>query len=571
MKVQAGSVLGPYRIDVELGRGGMATVFKAYQPSLDRFVAIKVLPEFFSDDPDFKERFQQEAIAVAKLRHPNIPVVHDYGESDGVTYIVSEYIDGGTLTDKLGEPLSTRYMLKILSGVSAALDYAHSKGVLHRDVKPSNVLIDAGGTPRLADFGLAKIMGSDSNRLTKTGTIVGTPEYMSPEQCEGQTLTAASDVYALAVVAYEMLTGRPPFLGPTPVAVILAQVKDPLPSPRSLNHDITPAIERVLLKALAKDPNDRQATCGDFVRELEAADTVPAAGSQSEGGVSDASLVRTSDAVTSHRLSRRRRLDWIRQMSVGLGPKSTQRADVDPDSRGSSAADAPSESEPVAPSSEHDSELMTAELADERPSPAATLPGNSSGPSRFTRRNRLSGFLPIPRDPDPTSGPKSPHRASFAIRIAAMSAIVLVGGVLLVSRMYVPGPNQPTAEHLAGPSTTPQPTPSPSSSTETPAAVTAAGSLLPRPSLRPSFEGFAVIGGQQWAVAGSHFSPGQHVTVNFYDPVGSKNWSREWLATVKSDGTFTATGLITNPSGSVGQFIACDGKGLCAAVTVQLH
>ena len=282
MRLEPGTVLGSYRIVSELGRGGMATVYKAYQTALARNVAVKVLPEYFAEEPGFKERFQQEAIAVANLRHRNIPAVHDYGESDGVTYIVSEYIDGGTLTARLGKPLPLEYALQVLSAIGEALDYAHSRGVLHRDVKPSNVLLERDGTPVLADFGLAKMMASDKSRLTRTGMIVGTPEYMSPEQCEGDDVSPASDQYALGVVAYEMLTGRPPFVGPTPVAVILSQVKDPLPPPRSINPAIPESIGLVLQKALAKRSADRYGSCAEFVRELKRAaaeaNVVPASG-----------------------------------------------------------------------------------------------------------------------------------------------------------------------------------------------------------------------------------------------------------------------------------------------------
>ena len=271
MKLEPGTNLGPYRIISELGRGGMATVYKAHQAALSRMVAVKVLPEYSAGEPGFKERFQQEAVAVANLRHPNIPPVYDYGETDGIVYIVGEYIDGGTLTEQLGKPLPVEYAVAILTPIASALDYAHSQGVLHRDVKPSNVLMERDGTPKLADFGLAKMMGAGRNSLTGTGMIVGTPQYMAPEQCEGQELSPAADLYALGVVAYEMLTGRPPFVAETPLAVMLAQVTSALPLPRQLNPDLSELVEAVLLKALAKQPGDRYAACTRFVRALSEA------------------------------------------------------------------------------------------------------------------------------------------------------------------------------------------------------------------------------------------------------------------------------------------------------------
>ena len=261
-------MLGPYRVIGELGRGGMATVYKGHQDSLSRYVAIKVLPEFFAEEPGFKERFKQEAVAVANLRHPNILAVFDYGEQDGVNYIVTEFVDGGTLAEQFGKPLPVDYVTTILEPIASALDYAHRREVLHRDIKPSNVLLETDGTPILSDFGLARMMTSKAERLTQSGMIVGTPEYMSPEQCEGVELDAAADQYSLAVVAYEGLTGRVPFAADTPVAVIMAQIGNELPPPRSVNPELSEAVQGALLKGLAKDPKDRYKSCVAFVKAL---------------------------------------------------------------------------------------------------------------------------------------------------------------------------------------------------------------------------------------------------------------------------------------------------------------
>jgi eukaryotic-like serine/threonine-protein kinase len=298
MKLEPGTNLGPYRIISELGRGGMATVYKAYQPALARMVAVKVLPEYSVEEPGFKERFQQEAIAVANLRHPNIPAVYDYGEANGVVYIASEYVDGGTLTDQLGKPLPVEYAIEILTPIAAALDYAHSKGVLHRDVKPSNVLMERDGTPVLADFGLAKMMAPGRTNLTGTGMIMGTPQYMAPEQCEGRELTPAADLYALGVVAYEMLTGRPPFIAETPLAVMLAQVTNTLPPPRQVNPSISEPVQAVLLKALAKKPEDRYVACTRFARALSeaAATTAPEPSEVGQGTSASTSRVVAVDS-----------------------------------------------------------------------------------------------------------------------------------------------------------------------------------------------------------------------------------------------------------------------------------
>lgn len=253
----------------------MATIYKAYQPALERYVAIKVLPDYLADEPGFRQRFHQEAVAVARLRHPNILTIYDHGEQDGQAYIVSEFVEGGTLHDFLSKPLPTRDVVKLLAPVASALDYAHGLGVIHRDVKPTNILISKNGSPVLSDFGLAVMMES-KERLTITGTILGTPEYMAPEQCAGGEPRAAADIYSLGVIAYEMLTGRVPFSAATPAAVIIAQIQSELPLPRTINPDLPPRVEEALLKVLAKSAAVRFGTATEMVDAINAAEA-PAA------------------------------------------------------------------------------------------------------------------------------------------------------------------------------------------------------------------------------------------------------------------------------------------------------
>ena len=272
MKLEPGTKIGPYQILGELGKGGMATVYRAYQPSLEREVALKVLPEFLVEQPGFKARFHREAVAVARLQHPNILSVFDHGEQDGVTYIVSEYVDGGTLAARMGAPIQLDYCVRILRPIADALDYAHSEGVIHRDVKPSNILLDRRGVPILSDFGLARVAeAADSERLTQTGAMVGTPTYMAPEQCSGHEAGPPADIYALAVIAFEMVTGRVPFSAPTPLGVIAAHQVTPAPSPRKFNPSLPQVVEQPLLAGLAKDPARRPETATDFVEALSAA------------------------------------------------------------------------------------------------------------------------------------------------------------------------------------------------------------------------------------------------------------------------------------------------------------
>ena len=271
MGIQPGTVIGPYRIVEQIGRGGMATVYKAHQAALARFVAIKVLPEFLASEEGFKERFQLEAQSVAKLRHPNILAVFDYGDAEGMAYIVNEYVDGGTLSDQLGSPLPVEYVVNSLLPIASALDYAHARGVLHRDIKPSNILMTMDGTPVLGDFGLAKMMERSGPGLTQSGMIVGTPEYMSPEQCSGETIGPAADIYSLGVVAYQMLTGQLPFTAATPAAIINAQLHNTLPPPSSINPDLSGDVENALLKALAKAPADRYRNATTMLKAIQAA------------------------------------------------------------------------------------------------------------------------------------------------------------------------------------------------------------------------------------------------------------------------------------------------------------
>jgi serine/threonine-protein kinase len=276
-----GSRLGRYQILKELGRGGMAAVFQAHDPSLDRNVAIKVLPSFHTQDPSFLDRFTQEAQAVARLNHPGILQIFDFGEDKGFTYIVTEYVPGGTLLDRLrGEPVSVDESLRLTRPLAEALDHAHTQGILHRDLKPANVLLDADSRPILADFGLAWLLEAAS-RFTQVQQVVGTPDYMSPEQALGGDLDHRSDLYSFGVVLYEMLLGRPPFHTETPTATLMAHVHTPVPLPSSLDPDFNPRIEAVLLRALAKDPKDRYSSATRLVDSLaEAAGQAPAAGTE---------------------------------------------------------------------------------------------------------------------------------------------------------------------------------------------------------------------------------------------------------------------------------------------------
>jgi serine/threonine protein kinase len=266
-----GKSLGSYQILAEIGRGGMAVVYRAYQPSLNREVAIKVLPPQFTFDRQFVERFVREAQAAASLRHPHIVVIHDVAEENGLYYIVMELLQGRTLRQLVEQEgaLPPARVAHVVEQIASALDYAHRRGFVHRDVKPDNIFVDDDDRVTLTDFGIAK--AAWGTQLTKTGMLIGTPEYMSPEQAQGEAVGPATDIYALGIVAYQMLSGRVPFEGTTPHAILYKQVHDPPPPVGSAWSGLPAAMDSVLNAALAKEPRARYASAGQFAQALTTA------------------------------------------------------------------------------------------------------------------------------------------------------------------------------------------------------------------------------------------------------------------------------------------------------------
>ena len=269
-----GQNIGRYHIIEQLGQGGMATVYKAYDTRLERDVAIKVIRrQAFSPEivDRMLKRFEREAKSLAKLNHPNIVNIFDYGEFEGSPYLVMQYIEGGTLKHHLsGLPVSEAAVAQLILPMARALEYAHNKNIVHRDVKPANILVTENGDMMLSDFGIAKLLDSeDGNTLTGTNVGIGTPEYMAPEQSLGKEIDGRADIYSLGVVFYELVTGHKPFTADTPMAVVIKQAHDPLPGPRQYVPKLSKEAERVIYKVLAKNPEDRYQNMGEFADALE--------------------------------------------------------------------------------------------------------------------------------------------------------------------------------------------------------------------------------------------------------------------------------------------------------------
>ncbi len=272
MSSLVGKTLGKYRVLARLGHGGTATVYKAYQPLLDRYVAIKVLHRHLAEDEDFIRRFEREASAVARLRHPSIVRVHDFDHVGGLYYMVMEFIEGPTLKAELrersrpGMAFSLPEIALIFGSLSGAIDYAHEQGMIHHDLKPANIMFTSQGQAVLTDFGIAKIVGGSSQTIT--GAVIGTPTYMSPEQGQGQRGDERSDIYSLGIILFEMVTGQVPYDDDTPYSIISQHISEPLPPPSSVNPDLPPDVEQVILKAAAKSPDDRYPTGRELARAL---------------------------------------------------------------------------------------------------------------------------------------------------------------------------------------------------------------------------------------------------------------------------------------------------------------
>jgi serine/threonine-protein kinase len=261
---------GRYRVEARIGSGGMADVFRGFDSVLHRTVAIKMLNARFASDGSFVDRFRREAQAAARLNHPNIVGVFDHGADDGTQYIVMEFIEGRTLADALeaGRRPTPMQAAEVAQHICEALEAAHAQGVIHRDIKPANVMVTRDGTVKVMDFGIARLV-SGPETAPQTSAVLGTAAYLSPEQAQGQRVDTRTDIYSLGTVLYEMLTGRPPFGGESPVAIAYKQVNEPPVPPSQLSPDVPQGLDAVVMRALAKNPANRYQSAREFADDLE--------------------------------------------------------------------------------------------------------------------------------------------------------------------------------------------------------------------------------------------------------------------------------------------------------------
>src|ERR1044072_1520041 len=264
--------IGIYEVKSELGRGGMATVYRAYDPRFEREVAVKVLPsELLHSDPQFRLRFEREAKIIAQLEHSAIVPVYDVGEADGQPYFVMRFMNGGSLSDRIkAGGLIVEDASRILGAIAPGLDEAHSNGIVHRDIKPSNILFDKRGNPYISDFGIAKLSQAQSGNVTGSA-IIGTPAYMAPEQAQGIEVDGRADIYALGIILFEILTGKQPYEADTPMAVAIKHITDPVPHILQTNPKLPESMDTIIQKAMAKDKTQRFSTAVEMTDALREA------------------------------------------------------------------------------------------------------------------------------------------------------------------------------------------------------------------------------------------------------------------------------------------------------------
>ena len=477
-----GQQLGRYLVQEEIGRGGMARVFRAQDTLLQRTVALKVLAPQLAVDPEFARRFEREAVTAANLRHPNIVTIFDVGEHNGLRYIAMEYVRGRSLHAILEEhgALGLSYAIGIVAPVAAALDYAHNQGAVHRDVKPHNIMIDSDGRVLLTDFGIAQAPESGGERLTRTGIFMGTPEYISPEQASAQRVDGRSDLYSLGIATYEVITGKVPFSGATP-QLIVAHAQNTPPPPSQIDPSQPHELDVVMARILAKRPEQRFASGAAFVEALRIVARKHAVATTTPAQL--AALMQPRDSSAG-------------QSTVSLGRGQTPRAPQ--------PAPPPS---PALPATNEPREEPARRSRAEEPTVAGPPPGQAGAPPR--RPPSYADAAPArPSDRPPARPPIAPPRRApvrpASTRVPWAMAVPLLGGVLALAFIVwlariggatqtqptsIPAtlPAVPTLVSTLTPSPTPLPTVSPTSAAPpTAEQLPTAAPPAPRPTQPPA-------------------------------------------------------------------------------------
>ncbi|MDO5635555.1 MAG: Stk1 family PASTA domain-containing Ser/Thr kinase, partial [Micrococcus sp.] len=445
-----------YRVQELIGRGGMADVYRGLDERLHRTVAIKMMRPDLARDPQFQSRFRREALSSAALQHPNIVAVFDTGEEDredraehevACPFLVMEYVEGITLRDRLREDaVDVEDAIAWTRGLLEALAYSHAQGIVHRDIKLANVMVTPAGQVKVMDFGIARALADTSATMTQTQTVVGTAQYLSPEQAKGETVDARSDLYSAGCVAFELLTGRPPFIGDSPVAVAYQHVREQPPAPSALNPDVPAALDAVVLTALAKDREDRFPTADDFIQALDEAQADP-----------DSLPTGALPIITE---------DLTRRDAHGAVVAGAAAAGAGAASSGAAAdLDATQAVHPV--SGEATAQLSPAS-ADAAPptAPTAAVPTAATGSGASPATGQLAtvaGGRGTPLSADAAAGQgssaavrseasRSRRRTLLGLLVALAAVLLVVGGVVLASSMLNNngGPARVTVPEVSG-------------------------------------------------------------------------------------------------------------------------
>jgi serine/threonine protein kinase len=553
VSIAPGTKLGQYEVQDFIGQGAMGLVYRVYHSQLERTGAVKVL-QAMSPDPDTTARFKHEAQAIAQMRHPNIVNVYDFGDYQATPYMIVEYVPGGNLANRMSQgPLDQATALKYLHGIAGGLDYAHAHGVVHRDVKPANVLLTSEDTPVLADFGLAKLLQGSSLK-SMTGVTTGTPAYMAPEQVTGSKVGPAADRYSLATIAYEMLTGVIPFDGEALMELLYAQVhRDPV-TPSSRNAELSPAVDAVIMRGLAKDPNARWESCGAMVDALAAAlrgEPIPTQAATRTMVMPPApfpsTVRRAAPVVGAKRKSRKRLIALIAGAAIlallvvatlALVVAANQAVTLDVSSNQVSPG------EDVVVSATH-------------------VPANQSGeiqlwsvphtfPFRANASGQVSADITLPLNVG-----IGDHIVKICWNGTCHKQVTLhvVSRVALVTPTAVATPSFSPSPTLAGtPFMTPTATP-----TQSHTAVLSASPTS------------GLAGVTEETVSGAYFSAYQGVSIQLFDPTSSTTPLQTSSALVKSNGTFQGSIRVPlSAANGKARIMACDAKRICAYTIISV-